>query len=181
MTVTLGQQYNIGEKPTVILYTYINRHAGTPEKQLLFKAVVKRKHPRIPAFQPFMKPVSYFLQNNSMRYNVCTNCEPPYAHKHPCSRRARTKLGGLLLKSAERCPSRCVRVKIHTRARRLKFLCLDMLCVAQIRRRKNQPLRLNHKLEEILHWTFTAPVVLGGVEIVYREGRILNLVQYSGD
>ena len=84
-------------------------------------------------------------------------------------------------KSAERCPSRCVCVKIHTRARRLKFLCLDMLCVAQIRRRKNKPLRLNHKLEEILHWTFRAPVVLGGVEIVYREGRILNLVQYSGD
>ena len=33
MVVTLGQQYNIGEKPTVILYTYINPHAGTPEKQ----------------------------------------------------------------------------------------------------------------------------------------------------
>ena len=33
MVVTLGQQYNIGEKPTVILYTYNNRHAGTPEKQ----------------------------------------------------------------------------------------------------------------------------------------------------
>ena len=30
--VTLGQQYNVGKKPTVILYTYINRHAGTPEK-----------------------------------------------------------------------------------------------------------------------------------------------------
>ena len=75
----------------------------------------------------------------------------------------------------------CVCVKIHTRARRLKFLCLDMLCVAQIRRRKKKPLRLNHKLEEILHWTFRAPVVLGGVEIVYRVGRILNLVQYSGD
>ena len=29
----LGQKYNVGEKPTVILYTYINRHAGTPEKQ----------------------------------------------------------------------------------------------------------------------------------------------------
>ena len=27
-----------------------------------------------------------------MRYNVCTNWGPPYAHKHPCSRRARTKL-----------------------------------------------------------------------------------------
>ena len=32
MVVTLGQQYNLGEKPTVILYTYINRHAGTPDK-----------------------------------------------------------------------------------------------------------------------------------------------------
>ena len=31
--VTLGQQYNVGEKPTVVLYTYINRHAGTSEKQ----------------------------------------------------------------------------------------------------------------------------------------------------
>ena len=28
MVVTLGQQYNVGEKPTVILYTYINRHAA---------------------------------------------------------------------------------------------------------------------------------------------------------
>ena len=33
MVVTLGQQYNIGENPTVVLYSYINRHAGTPEKQ----------------------------------------------------------------------------------------------------------------------------------------------------
>ena len=33
MIVTLGQQYNIGKKPTVILYTYINRHAETIEKQ----------------------------------------------------------------------------------------------------------------------------------------------------
>ena len=33
MVVTFGQQYNIGEKPTVILYSYINRHAGTPDKQ----------------------------------------------------------------------------------------------------------------------------------------------------
>ena len=34
MEITLGQQYNVGEKPTVILYTYINHHAGIPEKQL---------------------------------------------------------------------------------------------------------------------------------------------------
>ena len=31
--VTSGQQYNLGEKSTVILYTYINRHAGTPKPQ----------------------------------------------------------------------------------------------------------------------------------------------------
>ena len=34
VVVTLGQQYNIGEKVTAVLYAYIiNRHAGTPEKQ----------------------------------------------------------------------------------------------------------------------------------------------------
>ena len=32
MVVELGQQYHVGEKYTVILYTYINRHAGTPNK-----------------------------------------------------------------------------------------------------------------------------------------------------
>ena len=32
MVITFGQQYNVGEKPTVILYTYINRHVGTPTK-----------------------------------------------------------------------------------------------------------------------------------------------------
>ena len=26
MAVTLCQQYNVGERPTVLLYTYINRH-----------------------------------------------------------------------------------------------------------------------------------------------------------
>ena len=34
MIVTLGQEYNVGEKPTVIkLHTYINRHAGIPNKK----------------------------------------------------------------------------------------------------------------------------------------------------
>ena len=37
MVVTLGQQYNIGEKPTVILYTYINRMQGLQTK-------TKQKH-----------------------------------------------------------------------------------------------------------------------------------------
>ena len=34
MVVTLDQQYDAGEKPTVILYAYINRHAGTHKKNL---------------------------------------------------------------------------------------------------------------------------------------------------
>ena len=32
MVVTLGQQCNVGEKPSVMLYTYIDRQAGTPDK-----------------------------------------------------------------------------------------------------------------------------------------------------
>ena len=39
MVVTLGQPYNVGKKPTVILYTYINRHAGTHKTKKL-----QRKH-----------------------------------------------------------------------------------------------------------------------------------------
>ena len=31
--IALGQQYNIREKPPVVLYNYINSHAGTPESQ----------------------------------------------------------------------------------------------------------------------------------------------------
>ena len=34
MQITLGEQCNVGEKPTVILYIYINRPAETPEKHL---------------------------------------------------------------------------------------------------------------------------------------------------
>ena len=29
--ITYGQQYNFGENPTVILYTDINHHVGTPK------------------------------------------------------------------------------------------------------------------------------------------------------
>ena len=43
MRITLGQQYNVGEKPTVILYTYINRHAGTPEKKRKEKKIKENK------------------------------------------------------------------------------------------------------------------------------------------
>ena len=35
MVVTLGQQYDVGEKPSVILYTYINRQQGHDTKQCI--------------------------------------------------------------------------------------------------------------------------------------------------
>ena len=37
MEKTLDQQYNVGEKLTVILYTYINRHGETLEKNVKTK------------------------------------------------------------------------------------------------------------------------------------------------
>ena len=42
MVITLGQQYNVGEKPTVILYTYINRQAGTPTKGKKIQYIIKQ-------------------------------------------------------------------------------------------------------------------------------------------
>ena len=39
MVVILGQQFDVGETPTVKLYPYINRHAGIPDK----KAKTKQK------------------------------------------------------------------------------------------------------------------------------------------
>ena len=46
MVVTLDQLYNIGEKPTVILYTYINRHAGRDTR----KTAKKTKNTHIKRF-----------------------------------------------------------------------------------------------------------------------------------
>ena len=43
MVVTLGRQYNTGEKPTVMLYTYIIRHAGTPDNNKTKTFVVQNK------------------------------------------------------------------------------------------------------------------------------------------
>ena len=45
MVVTLGQQHNIREKPTVILYTFINRYAGPPsitKQKAKMQYIVKR-------------------------------------------------------------------------------------------------------------------------------------------
>ena len=41
---------NVGEKPTVILYTYINRHAGTPEKKRKEKKRKEKKRKDVVVF-----------------------------------------------------------------------------------------------------------------------------------
>ena len=48
MGVTLGQQYNVGEKTTVILYTNVNRHAGTPNKTKHSDFSLKNKNNVVP-------------------------------------------------------------------------------------------------------------------------------------
>ena len=45
-----------------------------------------------PLFNHSSNRFHIFYQTSCMRYSVCTNWEPSYAHKHPWSRRARTKL-----------------------------------------------------------------------------------------
>ena len=86
------------------------------------------------------------------------------------------------LNSTERCPSRCVRVKVHQGARRLKFYAWACPVSLQFAIRKfSACLRLHLKLEKIQHTTCRAPVWLVGVELVRFEGRIFNLVQSSGD
>ena len=44
MLVTIGQQCNVGENPTIILYSYINRHAEPPNitKQKTLEYIAKR-------------------------------------------------------------------------------------------------------------------------------------------
>ena len=116
-----------------------------------------------------------------MRYNVCTNWEPRYAHKHPCSWRARTKLEKVIAQIDRAVPLKVRACEGTSEGSSAEVFMLGHALFALIRRRKNRPLRLHLKVEEILHSTCRAPVVLGGVEIVYRKGRILNLVQYSGD
>ena len=61
--IALGQQYNVGEKPTVILYTYINRHAGTPEK------TVKTKQRRCSTPSHMVVIIYYYI---GYKYKVTT-------------------------------------------------------------------------------------------------------------
>ena len=62
MEITLGQQYeNVGEKPPVILYANINRHAGTREK------TVKTKQCSTPSHMGAIALMYYYVG-----YKYCT-------------------------------------------------------------------------------------------------------------
>ena len=47
---------------TSCFFATLPKLKGITAQLIRLKAVVKFEHPRIPAFQPFMKPVSYFLR-----------------------------------------------------------------------------------------------------------------------
>ena len=81
MVVTLGQQNNVREKPTVILYTYviINRHAGPPNntKPKTMQYITIKKEVIIydnDAIEPYKKchEEVLYLQPNRSHLNVLT-------------------------------------------------------------------------------------------------------------
>ena len=86
MVVTMGQQYIVEEKPTVIMYTYINRHAGPPNKTKLKKGVViiydnSAVEPCFASFSSFLlslKPLPFVQSFFILRY--CCMHEPRQAH-----------------------------------------------------------------------------------------------------
>ena len=52
MVLTLGQQYDVGEKLTVILYTYINHDVEPP-------IIRKHKHCSVCVFFPFILDIKF--------------------------------------------------------------------------------------------------------------------------
>ena len=56
MEITLGQQYIMpGRSPPVILYIYVNHHAGTPEKQRKQNVAFRRKALFVNGVSEFVK------------------------------------------------------------------------------------------------------------------------------
>ena len=74
MVVILGQQYNVREKPTVILYTYIyitNRHAEPPD-------IVKHK-----TLQYVVKTLVIIYDNSAIEPCLKKNQNVPRPSEHP--------------------------------------------------------------------------------------------------
>ena len=75
MEITLGQQYNVGEKPNVILSPDINRHARTPETQskqnrgnVVHRQTWYYRNGKTLLF--YTTPIGYFIQYCSVRISL---------------------------------------------------------------------------------------------------------------
>ena len=73
MVVTLGQQYNTGGKPTVMLYTYINRHAGTPDKNKTKAFLVHTKNVLIIIYSSNSAIDPYTMRAYNLEHKQCYN------------------------------------------------------------------------------------------------------------
>ena len=92
MEITLGQQYNAREKPTVILYTYyIDRHAGTPER------LVKTKQKQCSTPSNMVVVIVYYCvgcKYKATTWYVKKNQNAPRPSEHPLVR-GKKRLGGI--------------------------------------------------------------------------------------
>ena len=93
MEITLGQQYNVREKPTVILYTYINRHAATPEK------TVKTKQKQCGTPSNMVVIIYYYVgcKYKAPTWYLKKNQNAPRLSEHPLVRGGKMskRLGGI--------------------------------------------------------------------------------------
>ena len=86
-----------------------------------------------------------------MRYNVCTNWEPPYAHKHPCSRRARTKLERVMAQIDRAVPLKVRACEGTSEGSSTEAFMLEhVLCRSKSWSEKSALTAIHLKLEEIL-------------------------------
>ena len=75
MVVILVQQYNTGEKPSVMLYTYINHHAETPDKnrnktivvQILVFVIILSSTLKQKGLIYMVKRITFTFYNQSVR------------------------------------------------------------------------------------------------------------------
>ena len=118
-----------------------------------------------------------------LRYNISYQLRVSWSPFETLESLARVLRGqvlkGRLLNSTERRPSRCVRVEVHERAPRLKFLRLGRPCVARIRSLKHQPWPRPPNPRLALPETCRMRVWLGALEKHVVEGRKLKPVRYQ--
>ena len=82
-------QYNIGEKPTVILYTCINRRVGTPKQK-------QGSHEEVWSLEPMIPPKRFDIFPPDWGMLRRSRCVQIFLYKHDQSRCSSYKIFGLL-------------------------------------------------------------------------------------